>query len=587
MKNIALKPIIFTVLLITACDKTVVPKLPVFSDTTISNISTTAASVSTSITDSGDGIITEHGFVISEDSLPKLEESSIKRGSINPTTPVPIAFSNDLSGLKANTTYFVSPYVVVESVPRFGKTAKFKTLNIQQPGITTVGSSGISHNAATLAGRITAAGTSAITEYGMVWNTAANPTTALTTKTSVKANVAQFPFNFTANASNLQPNTDYHFRAYVVMNGTTTYGANMTFKTGAITQPGIATGNADNITINSARLAGTVTVTGTHPITERGVAWATSANPTTANSKTSISGDVTTFPNNYTVNAGGLNVNTTYNYRAYVVMNGVTTYGENKTFKTSEVVEPGVETGNATSISLNTATLGGTLSSGGTYPITERGVVWGTSANPTTANSKASLSGNVTSFPHNYTINASGLNPGTTYHFRAYVISNGQVKYGSGKTFTTLSNPSLRTDAYTTRSVPAPNCPPGTICGDTQYIKFNGTVTAWGGYRYPQEVGFIVGRDRRLGNVDIAPVMSVGNGASLGVYANHKKSISPPGANQFLFVPYAFNVEIVHTNTFTGSSSGKYYYRAYIITPDGKIHYGDTKSVTFSSGPIN
>ncbi len=367
MKNIALKPIIFTVLLITACDKTVVPKLPVFSDTTVSNISTTAARVSTSITDPGDGVITEHGFVVSEDSLPKLEESSIKRGSINPTTPVPIAFSNDLSGLKVNTTYFVSPYVVVESVPRFGKTAKFKTLNIQQPGI--------------------------------------------------------------------------------------------------------ATGNADNITINSARLAGTVTATGTHPITERGVVWATSANPTTANSKASISGNVTTFPNNYTVNAGGLNVNTTYNYRAYVIMNGVTTYGENKTFRTSEQVLPTVTTRSATSVSTVSATVNGTINSQGSFPLSEIGIVWGTANNPTTANNKQSKSASGVSYPHDYSFNLTNLTQNTTYYFRAYAVVNGEVIYG-----TTLS---FRTQSF--RAITVTTLPTRTKVSNQGY-EVNGTVTS-GTYR--------------------------------------------------------------------------------------------------------
>jgi len=680
------------VVLLHACKDEIPKATPVqFSDAVAGNITEFSAQISSSITKLGNQDITEHGFAVSKGgNEPEVDEKSIKKGPVDIALPAPVTFTGTLSGLEANTEYRVRPYAITTGGTSFGKTVAFKTLEISQPAIKTDGVEAVNHNSAKLNGSVTAKGTHAISEYGLVWHTAANPATALTTKTSVKANITQFPFNFSANAGNLQPNTEYHFRAYVIANGVTTYGADMTFKTTAVIQPGITTGNADNITINSARLAGSVTKAGTYPVTERGVVWATSANPTTANSKAPIAGNVTTFPNNYTVNAGALSVNTTYNYRAYVISNGVTTYGENKTFKTAEVVqpavqtgaagsigvstaklsgtitrggsynitergvvwgtaanpttanskgsvagnvtnfphnftvdanglaanttynyrayvisngvttygenktfkttsvvEPGVQTGNATSIGINTAKLGGTLTSGGTYPVTERGVVWGTSANPTTSGSKASVAGNVTSFPHNYTVDANSLSANTTYHFRAYVISNGQVRYGADKTFRTLGNPSLRTDAYTLRSVPYPNCPPQTICGGTQYIKFNGTVTGWGGYRYPGQVGFLVGRDRQIGNIVLTPIMDVSSSASLGVYANHKKNINPPGANQALMIPYSFSIEIENKSVFTGSATGKYYYRAYIVTPDGKTHYGDTKTVTFTSGPVN
>ncbi len=541
MKNITVKLTLSILLITGACKETIAPKLPVFSETTVSDVGTSAARVSASITDSGNGEITEHGFVFSEDSLPRLEENSIKRGSINRTTPVPIAFSSELSGLKANTTYFASPYAVVNAHTLFGKTARFRTSNIRQPGITTVGSSNVSHNAAILTGRITQAGTHPVTEYGIAWSTSANPTTAVNTKISVKGNVAQFPFNFTANAQNLQPNTEYHFRAYVIMNGATTYGANMTFKTGAVIQPGIATGNADNITVNSARLAGSVTSGGTHPITERGVVWGTSANPTTASSKASLSGNVTGFPNNYTINATGLSLNTTYTYRAYVISNGVITYGENKTFKTSDMVQPGVRTDESKPAN-NDAYLAGTLLSKGSHSISEYGICWGTSANPVTSGSKEAITGDVTAFPKPFNVTARNLNAGSTYHYRAYVIMNGVTTYGENKTFTTgVEQPHLVTRAASSIS--------------TVSATVNASVNSPGSFPVT-EVGIVWG-------TTTSPTT-----------ANNKQSKNAAG----LSYPhnYSFNLTGLTQNT-------TYYFRAYALV-NGEAVYGPVlsfKTLTF------
>jgi hypothetical protein len=49
-------------------------------------------------------------------------------------------------------------------------------------------------------------------------------------------------------------------------------------------------------------------------------------------------GDVTTFPKSFQVYAQGLVDDNLYHYRAFVTMNGVTTYGADKTFKTPKHV---------------------------------------------------------------------------------------------------------------------------------------------------------------------------------------------------------------------------------------------------------
>jgi hypothetical protein len=79
------------------------------------------------------------------------------------------------------------------------------------------------------------------------------------------------------------------------------------------------------------------------------------------------------------------------------------------------------------------ATSGGNVTSDGGATITERGIVWGTSANPTTANNKIVASGTTGV----YSVQIRGLLGNTTYHARSYAINSVGTSYGSNVSFTT------------------------------------------------------------------------------------------------------------------------------------------------------
>jgi len=94
---------------------------------------------------------------------------------------------------------------------------------------------------------------------------------------------------------------------------------------------------------------------------------------------------------------------------------------------------PSVTTGSATEVKKNMATLGGEVTADNDSIITERGVCWSTSANPTISDSKATSIGTTGA----YTVAATGLNPGTVYHYRAYATNGVGTSYGSDQTFET------------------------------------------------------------------------------------------------------------------------------------------------------
>jgi hypothetical protein len=94
-------------------------------------------------------------------------------------------------------------------------------------------------------------------------------------------------------------------------------------------------------------------------------------------------------------------------------------------------VAPSVTTTPVTNVGPTTATGNGSVDDDGGGTITERGVCWNTSANPTTANSKATSAGTTGS----YSVSITGLSDNTLYHARAYAINSAGTSYGADVTF--------------------------------------------------------------------------------------------------------------------------------------------------------
>ena len=183
-----------------------------------------------------------------------------------------------------------------------------------------------------------------------------------------------------------------------------------------------------NISFYSATTGGNVSSIGASAITERGVCYGTSSNPTTAGSKVEFIPESGTT-GSFSVDLSGLSANTLYHYRAYAINASGTSYGTDQTFTTLTDFPTITTLTPATNISFYSATTGGNVSSIGASAITERGVCYGTSSNPTTAGSKVEFipeSGTIGSF----SVNLSGLTMGTTYHFRAYATNASGTSYG-------------------------------------------------------------------------------------------------------------------------------------------------------------
>lgn len=235
--------------------------------------------------------------------------------------------------------------------------------------------------------------------------------------------------SFTSSLTGLTAGTTYYVRAYATNSAGTGYGNQVTFTTSAVVGASITTTAVTAITISSAVSGGSITSDGGAPITARGVCWSTSVNPTVADNKTSDGTGTGTFTSSLT----GLNPNTTYYVRAYATNSAGTVYGNQVSFTTEQIKLATVTTAAVTSITSSSAVSGGEVVSDGGGSVTARGICWGTSPAPTTADNKTTDGTGTGSFVSNIT----GLEPGKTYYVRAYAVNIAGTAYGNEVTFST------------------------------------------------------------------------------------------------------------------------------------------------------
>ena len=403
--------------------------VPILSSTTAASLITaTTATTGGTITNSGASTITSRGVCYSSTvTIPTIAGPKTTNGTGIGT------YTSPLTGLTANTTYYIRAYATNGIGTAYGDVKTFNTSVATIPtGITTTTISTITQTSASSGGNITSDGGASISTRGVCWsNTTSSPTIA-NSKTIDGSGIG----TYTSLLTSLVPGTTYYVRAYATNSVGTAYGTTRTFTTVAATIPtGITTNTLSSITQNSASCGGNITTDGGSTVTSRGVCWSTTnSSPTTANSKTINGSGIGTFTSSLT----SLSPGTTYYVRAYAT-NGVgTAYGATRTFTTSAATIPtGIITIGASSITQNTASSGGTITSDGGAPITIKGICWSsTSTSPTISNSNTNNGSGINSFTSSLT----GLTANTTYYVRAYAINSVGIAYGNTISFTTLPN---------------------------------------------------------------------------------------------------------------------------------------------------
>jgi uncharacterized protein (TIGR02145 family) len=406
---------------------------PVLTTAEATAITLTTATSGGNITADSGGPVTARGVCWATTTGPTTAGSKTTDG-----TGVGVFVSN-LTGLTAGTTYYIRAYATNSSGTAYGNELSFSTTAAGQAVLTTTAVTAITLTTATSGGNITSDGGASVTARGVCWATTTGPTTT-DSKTSDATGIGSFISNLTG----LLSGTTYYIRAYATNSAGTAYGNELSFTTSALVVPTLTTTAITAITLTTASSGGNITADGGAAVTARGVCWATTLNPTIADSKTSDATGTGIFTSSLTALLPG----TLYHVRAYATNSVGTAYGNDLTFTTTGVTVPVLTTAAATAITQTTATSGGNVTSDGGGTVTARGVCWATTTGPTITGSKTSDGTGTGAFVSNLTV----LLPGTTYYIRSYATNSAGTGYGNEVSFTTSAVllPTVTTAAVTT-----------------------------------------------------------------------------------------------------------------------------------------
>lgn len=163
-----------------------------------------------------------------------------------------------VTGLAANTTYYIRPFV----------SNKLGTITGEVISITTNGNAIVTTNVATeitiksaiLNGSIQKNGNNVnLQKRGFVLSTSNNPTMEFNTKKWEDSNDKEG--DFFVSATNLSSNTRYYFRAYVIVEGEVLYGVVKNFTTEMADETiTLELHDPTNVTATSAKVSGTITI---------------------------------------------------------------------------------------------------------------------------------------------------------------------------------------------------------------------------------------------------------------------------------------------------------------------------------------
>jgi alpha-tubulin suppressor-like RCC1 family protein len=408
--------------------RTALPTVTTPTNTAVTGISATLGGT---VGSDGYAAIVARGVVIAPTAI----NSSPQIGGTGVTNVVGTGtigvFTVSGGGLTPGTTYTFAAYATNSEGTTYSSSGTFTTLTT--PSVTAPTSTAITVSSATLGGNVTSDGGAAITARGVVYAPTATNNSPQIGGTGVTNKVGTGTTGvFTVSATGLTQGTAYTYAAYATNSQGTSYATVGTFTTisnnanlsGLVLSAGTLSPNFSSSTINYTANVSTSALMVTPTVAQ--------GNATVAVNGTAVSSGSPSGSLPLTVGNNSITILVT-------AQDGTTkTY----TVTVTRQTVPSVSAPSSSSVTGTSVTLGGNVTSDGFATITARGVVLSQSS----TNNNPQLGGtgvtNVTGSATTgvFTVNASGLTPGTAYSYAAYATNSQGTSYSSTGTFTTLSN---------------------------------------------------------------------------------------------------------------------------------------------------
>jgi phosphodiesterase/alkaline phosphatase D-like protein len=369
--------------------------------------------------------------------------------AVSPSCPVSV----NLTGLKPETTYHYRLDASDVNGTDEGRDVTFTT----PPPVNSVSSSaasGVTATTATLNGSLAPDGVDV--HYYFQYGPSASYGLSSPAPPETDAGTATGAVSASTTVSGLEPNATYHFRLIASDSFGRNYGADETFTTQPA-PPAVDGQSVSALTQTSAIISASVEAN--NQDTTYHFEYGSSA----AYGTSFPSGDVGSGFGD--VNVGvpltGLQPGGTYHFRVVAANATGTTYGPDQAFTTPLATPPTVNTGAASGVTANAASLSGTVDPQGVATVYEFDI--GADSSYGTRMFAAAGSGSV---PESVTVSLQGLAAGATYHYRLVASNVFGTVYGADQTFTTPGFPSsLLTAPLTTPLVPTAGLLPSSKTG--------------------------------------------------------------------------------------------------------------------------
>ena len=401
------------------------PKMPEVATGEVSGVTSNTAVVGGSVSNLGNvSKLKAHGHVWNTTGSPSLQNGeSTDLGELSTTT----GFSSTLEDLEPGTKYYVKAYATNEKGTAYGSEVTFTT-GLGDVVLETMEATSVTHESAVVEGEIISDGKNEILEKGMCYATYPEP------DRYDDRVVAEEGFKCTL--TGLTKTTTYYARAYVkTSQGKYYYGNEITFTTTEfVSTPTVVTGDVEEVTHESATVAGQIVSTGGTSVTEYGHVLGTTPDVVQGSADgVKRNTEETDSPLEYTSVFEDLTSNTTYYVRAFATNAKGTVYGDAVSFTTEKqpVVLSDVT---VTNVTKNSASLSAQVVLLNGHTIVERGfwyAKYGTD--------------DYTFVPcgDDFTLNLTDLESETEYKVAAYVENSEGTLYSSEyfEFFTTLAAP--------------------------------------------------------------------------------------------------------------------------------------------------